>query len=198
MKRLNKAMIRKMILKELESIGEDAILRRSDNNGTPPLNYSRKSSKCSNCMMQIDVCECGSMYEEECSEEESIMNECSCQDTSKTSVVKDYPFSKESQINHQELDYHGILKNILGIHMHNSHGENSMHSNKNHSHKKHGGAYMSKSQLYKVHEYSKKLYDMIPQGHNLEDWMRTKISQISDDISEVYHALDHDRHEGDV
>jgi hypothetical protein len=60
------------------------------------------------------------------------------------------------------------------------------------------GAYMSKSQLYKVSRYSAKLYDMIPENHDLEDWMRTKISQIADDIGEVYHALDHDRHEGDV
>ena len=55
---------------------------------------------------------------------------------------------------------------------------------------------MAKSQLYKVQEYSEKLYHMIPEGHNLEDWMRTKISQIADDISEVYHALKHDIYQG--
>ena len=63
---------------------------------------------------------------------------------------------------------------------------------------KHSGAYMSKSQLFKIQQYSKKLYDLIPEGHNLEDWMRTKISQISDDISEVYHALDHDSFKGEL
>jgi hypothetical protein len=53
------------------------------------------------------------------------------------------------------------------------------------------GAYMAKSQLKKVAEYSAKLYDMIPEGYDLEDWMRTKISQMADDVGEVYHALDH-------
>ena len=62
----------------------------------------------------------------------------------------------------------------------------------------HGGAYMSKSQLHKIEKYSQKLYNLIPKGFDLEDWMRTKISQIADDISEVYHALDHDNFEGDI
>ena len=53
------------------------------------------------------------------------------------------------------------------------------------------GAYMSKSQLKKVSEYAAKLYEMIPEGEDLDDWMRTKISQCADDIGEVYHALAH-------
>jgi hypothetical protein len=32
---------------------------------------------------------------------------------------------------------------------------------------------------------------MIPEGHDLEDWMRTKIAQMADDVGEVYHALKH-------
>ena len=59
-------------------------------------------------------------------------------------------------------------------------------------------SYMAKSHLYKVSKYSKKLYHMIPDGHNLEDWMRSKLAQIADDISEVYHAIDHDKYEGDI
>ena len=62
----------------------------------------------------------------------------------------------------------------------------------------HSGAYMSKSQLYKIAKYSEKLYNMIPRGYDLEDWMRSKLSSIADDISEVYHALDHDKFEGDL
>jgi len=61
-----------------------------------------------------------------------------------------------------------------------------------------GGAYMAKSQLYKVSNYAAKLYEMIPQDHDLEDWMRTKISQIADDIGEVYHNLDHKIFKGDL
>ena len=66
----------------------------------------------------------------------------------------------------------------------------------NHGHYK--GAYMAKKQMYKVAKYAEKLYHMIPDGHNLEDWMRTKLAQIADDIGEVYHALDHDIYEGDM
>ena len=73
----------------------------------------------------------------------------------------------------------------------------SNYSGEDKSHHK-DGAYMSKSQLFKVAKYASSLYQMIPHGHDLEDWMRTKISQIADDISEVYHALEYDDHEGDI
>ena len=39
---------------------------------------------------------------------------------------------------------------------------------------------------YKIAKYAEKLYQIIPDGYNLEDWMRAKLSQMSDDISEVY------------
>ena len=64
------------------------------------------------------------------------------------------------------------------------------------SHKE--GAYMAKSQLYKLANYAVKLYEMIPQDYDLEDWMRTKISQMADDIGEVYHNLDHKDFKGDL
>ena len=64
------------------------------------------------------------------------------------------------------------------------------------SHKE--GAYMAKSQLYKIANYAVKLYEMIPQDHDLEDWKRTKISQMADDIGEVYHNLDHKIFKGDL
>jgi len=69
---------------------------------------------------------------------------------------------------------------------------------KKHAGSSHHGAYMSKSQLYKVAKYAQKLYYMIPDNYNLEDWMRTKLAQIADDLGEVYHALDHDIFEGDI
>jgi hypothetical protein len=55
--------------------------------------------------------------------------------------------------------------------------------------------YMAKPSLYKVAKYSQKLLQMIPDGYELDDWQRTKIAQISDDISEVYHSLDYDFHD---
>ena len=65
--------------------------------------------------------------------------------------------------------------------------------------KKHGhNNYMAKPSLYKVAKYAQKLLQMIPDGHELDDWQRTKIAQISDDISEVYHSLDYDNYQGDI
>jgi hypothetical protein len=55
--------------------------------------------------------------------------------------------------------------------------------------------YMAKPSLYKVAKYAQKLLQMIPDGYELDDWQRTKIAQISDDISEVYHSLDYDFHD---
>ena len=72
------------------------------------------------------------------------------------------------------------------------------HDHKVGNHKVYKGSYMAKSHLYKVNKYAEKLYHMIPDGHNLEDWMRTKLAQIADDIGEVYHALDHHKFKGDV
>jgi hypothetical protein len=66
------------------------------------------------------------------------------------------------------------------------------------NHKHYKGSYMAKNHMYKTAKYAEKLYHMIPDGHNLEDWMRSKLAQIADDISEVYHALDHDIFEGDI
>ena len=53
------------------------------------------------------------------------------------------------------------------------------------------GSYMAKSQLHKIKEYSEKLQHMIPEDYELDDWMRSHISQASDDIGEVYHKLDY-------
>ena len=57
--------------------------------------------------------------------------------------------------------------------------------------------YMAKPSLYKVAKYAQKLLHMIPDGYELDDWQRTKIAQISDDISEVYHSLDYDFYDED-
>ena len=58
--------------------------------------------------------------------------------------------------------------------------------------------YMTKPSLYKVAKYAQKLLAMIPDGHEMDDWQRTKIAQIADDISEVYHSLDYDKHKGNL
>ena len=42
-------------------------------------------------------------------------------------------------------------------------------------------------------EYAQKLYDMIHENEQLDDWMESHIAQMADDISEVYHALSYDK-----
>ena len=189
--KLSKADLRRLIAEEIKSMGEDVIVPKSAaaSRSTPPLN---KSSTCEQCG--------GSMYEGECDEcgkmmYESVLAEgdCGCHDGT------DYSIDTMSKID--SLDYEGIVRKLLGMHQpshdHVSPGEAAgigYNIGKHH----HSGAYMAKSQMYKVSKYASKLYHMIPDGHNLEDWMRTKLAQISDDISEVYHALEHDIYEGDV
>ena len=57
--------------------------------------------------------------------------------------------------------------------------------------------YMTKSQLYKIGEYAMKLHDMIEDEDNLPEWMQSKVSQISQMIGDVKHALEYDQEEGD-
>ena len=66
-----------------------------------------------------------------------------------------------------------------------------------HHDKKHN-SYMAKSQLYKVAKYASQLYNMIPDDYELDDWMRSHISGISDDISEVFHSIDHKLFKGEI
>jgi len=57
------------------------------------------------------------------------------------------------------------------------------------------GAYMAHPQLHKIEKYARELQQIIPDDYDLEDWMRSHISQIADDISEVYHKLEYKSHE---
>lgn len=56
------------------------------------------------------------------------------------------------------------------------------------------GAYMFRSQLRKIEKYARELQAMIPEGYDLDDWMRSHISQASDDLSEVYHKMEYKTH----
>jgi hypothetical protein len=58
--------------------------------------------------------------------------------------------------------------------------------------------YMTKSQLYKIGEYSLKLHDMIQDGENLPEWMQSKVAQIEKDVGSVYHALKYYKVRGTV
>ena len=183
-KALSRNKIRRMLLEEIQKIGEDTLVTKSDNTlGSSIRPGHTRHHDCPKCYATMDMCECGYMDESECSECNTQMYEYS------DITNKDYSLNSMNSNSTpvDNLDYHNILRNMMGMHSGNMASKHS-----------HSGAYMSKSQLYKVSKYAEKLYTMIPDGHNLEDWMRTKISQIADDIGEVYHALDHDNFEGDL
>ena len=192
MKKLSRKEIEYLIMQELSAMGEDVLKpfpQGKEKIHTPPLGssshgYKSKHALCKKCDIPHDICECGSMYESDCSECGTMMNESSC---GCTGSEKSYPSSSSYPVGN--IDYHKVMLSTLNSY------HDKMHLS--HDHKR-GGAYMSKSQLYKVEEYARKLYNIIPEGHDLEDWMRTKISQIADDISEVYHALNHDKFQGDI
>ena len=188
MLKLSKKKLRQLILKEIKKMEEDSIIPRHDDSGRQ--NYTAsKGHHCHDCgygMQEGDaVCEqCGSMYESELNE-----GDCgSCGSCSSCDDGSDY-----------SIDTMGMIDDALGTLTQQGYDvDATKHDHKVGNHKVYKGSYMAKSHLYKVNKYSEKLYHMIPDGHNLEDWMRTKLAQIADDIGEVYHALDHDRHEGDV
>ena len=180
-KTLSRSKIRRILLEEIEKIGEDTLVPKSDNTlGSSIRQGHTQYHDCPKCYEKMEMCECGYMDESDCSECGSQIYE------NINSMNQDYSLNS-MQNSKDNLDYHSILRQMMGMH--------SGNMGKKHSH---SGAYMSRSQLYKISKYAEKLYTMIPEGHNLEDWMRTKISQIADDIGEVYHALDHDNFEGDL
>jgi hypothetical protein len=54
-------------------------------------------------------------------------------------------------------------------------------------------AKMAKADLYKLAEYSAKLFKMIEEGEELDGWVQAKITKASDYISSVYHYLEYEK-----
>ena len=187
--KFDRQQLRRLIQQEILSLGEDMIVEPKDNNsvkqGTPPLSPASSmipKKACDSCGREGDSCACQNKdtkhYHEEgesCHECGEVIYECACQTAE---IAQDSDYSLDTMLINDKS---------------NSESPSALSSQD-----KHRGAYMSKSQLHKIEKYSQKLYHLIPKGFDLEDWMRTKIAQISDDISEVYHALDHDDFEDDI
>tara|TARA_R100000657_G_C4679386_1_gene126943 strand:+ start:610 stop:1146 length:537 start_codon:yes stop_codon:yes gene_type:complete len=137
-----------------------------------------------------EMCEqCGSeeMYEGECMEcgyqGGMMLQEGNCGCSSAADDGTDY-----------SIDTMGMIRDALGVMTHSGYDANT--SKVHHfDDKHHHNNYMAKPALYKVAKYAQKLLHIIPDGYELDDWQRTKIAQISDDIGEVYHSLDYDFHE---
>lgn len=226
--KLNRSELRKIILQEIQnSIDEEIIFSKDGYLGYGMQSqhdqghaYRSSCRECGSKMYEGDkVCEqCGySMTEEETRKEYGALSEGSCGGCGSCDPCN----SADNDMDDDFIPDHMEDLNY----MHPAHGKRSVADItmldpdsafgagfeagssgvfdqsgdvKIGNHKHYKGSYMAKSHLYKVNKYAEKLYHMIPDSHNLEDWMRTKLAQIADDIGEVYHALDHDIFEGDV
>ena len=200
--KLNRSALRKIILQEIQNSIDEEIIFSKDGYTTYGMQskhnqgHAHRSScrECGSKMYEGDkVCEqCGySMTEEETRKEYNDLNEGGCGSCGSCSSCDDG--------SDYSTDTMGMVGDALGMLTQQGYDVDATHhDHKVGNHKVYKGSYMAKSHLYKVNKYSEKLYHMIPDGHNLEDWMRTKLAQIADDIGEVYHALDHDKFEGDV
>lgn len=54
-------------------------------------------------------------------------------------------------------------------------------------------AKMAKADLYKLAQYSAKLFRMIEETEELDGWVQAKITKASDYISSVYHYLEYEK-----
>ena len=53
-------------------------------------------------------------------------------------------------------------------------------------------AKMASAELYKLNQYSAKLFKMIGENDELDGWVQSKITKAADYISSVYHYMDYD------
>lgn len=54
-------------------------------------------------------------------------------------------------------------------------------------------AKMAKADLYKLAQYSAKLFKMIDENEELEGWVQAKVTKAADYISSVYHYLEYEK-----
>ncbi len=203
--KLKRSSLRKLIVQEVNRMEEDSLRKTYDDSDRQSY-YSRNNKKQPSCT------ECGSaMYEgddicEKCghSHKDTMINEsgCGCGDSTSAFPISNFSNLDDTNITPGEAfgvgyeaaefdnkkDFFG--KNALSMAVDfPEHPEIKKHGHNN---------YMAKPSLYKIAKYAQKLLAIIPDGYELDDWQRTKIAQISDDISEVYHSLDYDKHKGDL
>jgi len=195
MNKLSKSAIRDMIVQEIaKMVGEDALVSGDKDmyrntglnpNARTPHNISTVKQSDSyadfggaSTSSSCSICGCTDFNEGSCMEcgyvKEEVLQEagCGCGSVS-------LPAGNDYSIETMGM---GMLSNVM----------NDMNVFDKANHEKGHNDYMAKPSLYKVAKYAQKLLQMIPDGYELDDWQRTKIAQISDDISEVYHSLDYD------
>ena len=57
---------------------------------------------------------------------------------------------------------------------------------------KHGGSYMAKQQLFTIATLAYKMWEMMEDGEELEDWMESKIAQSEQSITSVVKSYMYD------
>jgi hypothetical protein len=57
-------------------------------------------------------------------------------------------------------------------------------------------AKMARAELYKLAQYSAKLFRMIDENEELDGWVQSKITKAADYISSVYHYLEYEKMAG--
>ena len=213
MSKLTKIKISQLIKEELDELmDEEALLAKHDEPGYIGRKIPRTPQLACKVCGDVHGCpECGGYHDEynKCgghisSVEAILAEDCGCS-RAVTDHDADNDFIPDLEYTHPSQG-HILVDDITELDPDSAYGIGFMTGQSgefdddvkigNHNHYK--GSYMAKSQMHKVAKYAQKLYKMIPDGHNLEDWMRTKLAQIADDIGEVYHALDDDIHKGDV
>ena len=176
--KLNRQQLKNLIIKEYaKMVDEEKLINISDLSPEDQRRFYRQSEY----MYEKDVCEqCGSRMEED----ESACEQCGYSKSMSEDILEEGDCSDgtDYSIDTMASPIYGLGATSMHIDFPN-HGEVHKHKHNN---------YMAKPALYKVAKYAQKLLHMIPDGYELDDWQRTKIAQISDDISEVYHSLDYD------
>ena len=59
-------------------------------------------------------------------------------------------------------------------------------------------AKMARAELYKLAQYSAKLFRMIDENEELDGWVQSKITKAADYISSVYHSLEYEKMAGEA
>lgn len=203
--KFNRNNMRKLILKEMaKMVGEDALINAEKDkyrntgynpNARSPHNLSLVKSTdsysdfgggsyCDECggsnMWEGECMECGysggQMLKEDCG--------CGCPGCNKDKSGEDYSLDSMK----------GLASMVSGI----MSGENQgfeIEFNGDEEYEEEDNEYMTQKHLHVISDLSQKLLDMIPQGYELEDWQRSHLSSIADDILELYYSLETDFHE---
>lgn len=127
-----------------------------------------------------------------------LTESCGCgapESTPKSSGMNDY--SLERSIDHDHDKTSSKLGHFDNLAATNITPDEAFQAGQEVCNDKNNG-YMAKPQLYKISKYAKELYDMLPDTYNMTDWQRSHLSSIADDISEVYHSLEHKLHKGEI